>query len=886
VLTATDSSIKANAKLDTVFIKSEIVNGYTITFDKNDSAATGTMANQTINSGDSARLSTNVFVKDGSTFAGWMTSPAGISAAYADGAVYKMGTSSVTLYAKWNRKTTFKLTINATNGSVDKSPNAVSYDSGTVVTLTPVPTGNYHFSGWTGALTGTTNPATIIMNSEKSVTAGFEVNPPNSFSLTVIAENGTVAKSPDATQYDSATVVSLTATPSPGYQFTGWTGDLSGTTNIASITMTGVKSVTANFTIKKYALTVNATNGSVAKSPDANHYDSGTVVSLTATPSPGFQFTGWTGDLSGTTNIASITMTGVKSVTANFTIKKYALTVNATNGSVAKSPDANQYDSGTVVSLTATPSPGFQFTGWTGDLSGTTNIASITMTGAKSITANFAIKKYALTVNATNGTVAKSPDATQYDSTTVVSLTATPSPGYQFTGWTGDLSGTTNPASINMTGAKSVTANFAIKKFALTVNTTNGTVAKSPNATQYDSGTVVSLTATPSPGYQFTGWTADLSGSTNPASINMTEAKSVTANFTIKKYALTVNATNGTVAKSPNATSYDSGTVVSLTATPSPGYQFTGWSGGISGTTNPSSITMNGEKSVTANFGVIVFSVTYNANGGTGTVPVDPGSYTSGSLATVLPNSGKLVKNSESFIGWSNGGIGTIIACGQKIYISGNVTLYAQYSAYEVMDNDGNRYGTVTIGGKTWMDKNLKTTKFDNGDPIPFVEDEGAWKSLTMGAYCWPMNNIANKEYGALYNWYTVNTGNLAPAGWHVATASDWYELVDSLGCDSIACKIKETGETHWASPNECATNSSYFYALGNGSRGRLGLGEDAGFQGFKEFATWWTSTKYFVPSSNYGYLFFIMNSLTENCSKNDFTDATVGYGVRCVKDE
>jgi uncharacterized protein (TIGR02145 family)/uncharacterized repeat protein (TIGR02543 family) len=323
-----------------------------------------------------------------------------------------------------------------------------------------------------------------------------------------------------------------------------------------------------------------------------------------------------------------------------------------------------------------------------------------------------------------------------------------------------------------------------------------------------------------------------------------------------------------------------------LTATPSPGYQFTGWSGGISGTTNPSSITMNGEKSVTANFGVIAFSVTYNANGGTGTVPLDPGSYTSGSLATVLPNSGKLVKNSESFIGWSNGGIGTIIACAQKIYISGNVTLYAQYSAYDVMDNDGNKYGTVTIGGKTWMNKNLKTTKYNNGDPIPFVEDEGAWKSLTIGAYCWPMNDTANKEYGALYNWIAVNTGNIAPAGWHVATAYDWYDLVDSLGCDSFACKIKETGETHWLSPNECATNSTYFYALGNGLRGRLALGEDAGFQGFKEYATWWTSTEYFVPNSNFGYLFFITNSLTENCSKNDFTDATVGYGVRCVKDE
>jgi uncharacterized protein (TIGR02145 family) len=283
--------------------------------------------------------------------------------------------------------------------------------------------------------------------------------------------------------------------------------------------------------------------------------------------------------------------------------------------------------------------------------------------------------------------------------------------------------------------------------------------------------------------------------------------------------------------------------------------------------------------------------VTYYANGGTsGSAPTDSKKYTSGSLAIILPNSGKLIKSNESFIGWNKNGSGTLISCGQKVYITENVSLYAQYSNYEVMDNDGNRYNTVTIGGKTWMTQNLKTTKYNNGDPIPLVEDEGAWKSLTTGAYCWPMNDSANKEYGALYNWYTVKTGNLAPAGWHVATSSDWYNLVDSLGCDSFACKIKENGGTHWASPNECATNTAYFYALGNGSRGRLGLfGENPvagsqGFIGFKEYAAWWTSTEYFVPGAS-AYLFFILNTLPGNCSRNDFVEIEVGYGVRCIKD-
>jgi hypothetical protein len=73
---------------------------YTITFDKNDAGATGTMSPQTIASGSSAILTANAFTKTGSTFTGWATTPTG-AVVYGDGASYTMGTTNVTLYAKW-----------------------------------------------------------------------------------------------------------------------------------------------------------------------------------------------------------------------------------------------------------------------------------------------------------------------------------------------------------------------------------------------------------------------------------------------------------------------------------------------------------------------------------------------------------------------------------------------------------------------------------------------------------------------------------------------------------------------------------------------------------------------------------------------------------------
>ena len=376
----------------------------------------------------------------------------------------------------------------------------------------------------------------------------------------------------------------------------------------------------------QYTLTINATNGSVSTNPNPTNgtYTNGTTVTLTATPDAGYQFDGWSGAATGTTNSVNVTMDADKTVTAMFSKIQRTLTINATNGSVSTNPNPTNgtYDDGTSVTLTATPDAGYEFVGWSGDAAGMTNPINITMDADKTVTAVFQIIKRTLSLNSTNGTITASPNPVNgnYDDGTVVTLTAVPDAGYEFVEWTGDLSGTTNPINITMDADKGVTAVFRQIQRTLTINATNGIVTTNPNPTNgtYTDGTTVTLTAMPNAGYEFIGWSGDVSGTTNPLNITMDADKTVTAMFAIVQFRLILASTNGNISvdtapdsvdPSTGVGSYNIGTVVELTATPISGYKFDGWSGDLTGTTNPISVTMNADLSVTAIFSVSTLGI-------------------------------------------------------------------------------------------------------------------------------------------------------------------------------------------------------------------------------------------------------------------------------------
>jgi uncharacterized repeat protein (TIGR02543 family) len=153
-----------------------------------------------------------------------------------------------------------------------------------------------------------------------------------------------------------------------------------------------------------------------------------------------------------------------------------------------------------------------------------------------------------------------------------------------------------------MDADKTVTATF-VQARSLNVNVVGtGTVTKSPNLGTYPNGSTVQLTANPGPGMAFAGWSGDLTGTTNPADLVMDADKTLTATFAQARTLTVTMVGKGTVTKSPNLSAYPDGSIVQLTANPGPGWNFTGWSGALSGSTNPANLTMDANKTVTPTF--------------------------------------------------------------------------------------------------------------------------------------------------------------------------------------------------------------------------------------------------------------------------------------------
>jgi len=201
-----------------------------------------------------------------------------------------------------------------------------------------------------------------------------------------------------------------------------------------------------------------------------------------------------------------------------------------------------------------------------------------------------------------------------------------------------------------------------------------------------------------------------------------------------------------------------------------------------------------------------------------------------------------------------------------------------------VTDIDGNVYTTVSIGSQCWMQENLATETYNNGDPIPGNLDAATWTSTTSGAQAVHSGVAANKAiYGLLYNWYAVNDARgLCPTGWHVPTDGEWTTLTTGLGGTAIAGgSMKQTGTTSsgtglWFAPNTGATNSSGFTGLPAGTRDFTGTS----YSSLSLNCDWWTSTKIGGSSPYYRQVYY------NNTTVGRFLLLeTYGLSVRCLKD-
>jgi uncharacterized protein (TIGR02145 family) len=198
-----------------------------------------------------------------------------------------------------------------------------------------------------------------------------------------------------------------------------------------------------------------------------------------------------------------------------------------------------------------------------------------------------------------------------------------------------------------------------------------------------------------------------------------------------------------------------------------------------------------------------------------------------------------------------------------------------------VTDIDGNVYEIVLIGNQVWMAENLKTGKYNNGSVIPKVTDDTEWFNLPgTGAHAWHGNSEDNfNTYGALYNWFAVETGHLCPSGWHVPSDDEWTILADYLGGSEIAGGKLKAISSLWKDPNEGATNETGFTALPAGGREYYGTFFNLGNSGM-----WWSTDEYSSGSDNAFfrgviYIFTTLGRNSHGYHKNS------GMSIRCIKD-
>jgi len=195
-----------------------------------------------------------------------------------------------------------------------------------------------------------------------------------------------------------------------------------------------------------------------------------------------------------------------------------------------------------------------------------------------------------------------------------------------------------------------------------------------------------------------------------------------------------------------------------------------------------------------------------------------------------------------------------------------------------IFDIDGNSYRTVGIGSQIWMGENLRTRRLNDGTLIPEVLSDSIWDFNPHPAFCWYNNDsVYNKNiYGALYNYYSVNSELLCPIGWHVPKDSEWTVLVSFLGgSEKAGGKLKDYFSSFWRDPNNCYVNDYKFFALPGGRRISY-LGK---FMNLRYEGHWWTSTS--INDFNaYSRTIYYNNTHIYRHESNNGN----GFSVRCIK--
>jgi len=713
VVGTTSHTVTARSLLETataavtITIGEPLTYAYSIAYDKGTGTA-GTLAAQT---GTSASVtlsafSTSTIVNPGYTFSGWLGSN---SISYTDAQVLSLsGALTVTLTAQWTANPTRTVTYNAGTGTGTVPTQGATREGATFNVATGVGLTNpgYTFSGWKD--TGNTSYAAAATFTVAAInvvlTAQWTANDLRTVTYNAGTGTGTVPTQIAIAEGATFTVAVGTALTKPGYTFSGWkdTGNTAyaagATYTVAAIAVVLTAQWTAN-DLRTVTYNAGTGTGTVPTQLTVLQGATFTVAAGTGLSNPGFTFAGWKDSDNIDVAAASIvTVAGINVVlTAQWTANSLrTVTYNAGTGTGTVPVQPNVLEGATFIVAVGTglTKPGYTFSGWK-DTGNTPYVAASIYTVALInvvLTAQWTanpLRTVTYSAGTGTGTVPTQLAVLQGATFTVATGTGLTKPGYTFSGWK-DIDNVDVVASSIFTVALInvvLTAQWITTSQSVTyaANGATGTVPTQTTVATAATFVVAAGSALTKAGYSFSGW-KDISGVDYAAGATFTMGVGnviLTAQWSATSQSVTylANTATGTAPIQANVATAGTFIVAAGTALTKPGYTFAGWkdangvdyAAGATFTMGITSVTFTAQWTANA-----LRSITYAANGATGTVPTQV-DVLQGATFTVAVGTA-LTKPGYTFAGWKDAAGIDFAAAAIYTVAATNVVLTAQWS--------------------------------------------------------------------------------------------------------------------------------------------------------------------------------------------------------------
>lgn len=607
---------------------------------------------------------------------------------------------------------TYSVSASANPSNAGTITGAGTYASGASVTLTGAPATGYRFVNWSegGTAVSTDLSYTFNLTANRTFVANFSLVSYSISTSSIPAGGGTTSGGGSYNYGESATV---TATPSTGYRFVNWTaGGTAVSTNASyTFTVTSNRTLVANFSTLTYTITTSTSPAGVGSASGGGTYNYGATATVTAATATGYRFVNWTegGTVVSTASSYTFTVNSNRSLLANYSINTYTITTSSSPVAGGTASGAGIYNHGTQATVTATPSSGYLFVNWTesGSIVSTNVSYSFTVTGARTLVANYSLITYTITTASSPPAGGTTTGGGTFSPSATATLTASPATGYQFIGWTeaGTTVSTNATYSFLVSANRSLVATFQSISY-LTVNTlanpsSGGTATGSGT---YSAGTIVTVRATEATGYNFVNWSEGGStvSSSESYTFTLNTNRTLVANFSPISYTVATSSSPSAGGTTSGGGAFIYGDAVTVTAVPASGYQFVNWTqGGTAVSTNSSySFTLTGNRTLTANFSQNAYTISTSSSPANGGTTSGGGSFSHGDNATVsaVPSTG------YTFVNWTQGGTVVSTNASYSFTVTSGLTLVANFSqiTYTVALSSAPAAGGTTSGAGTY----------------------------------------------------------------------------------------------------------------------------------------------------------------------------------------